>query len=158
MRIENLYHTGLVVSDLERAVSFYTETLGLKIERPVSEMSGEWIANVVGFESATLRMAYVGAGGGHSFELIQYVDPPGDRERNKKPRNDVGAAHVGMIVDDIHAWYERLVAAGMHVARPPTLREADYPWARYAIYFQDPDSNWLEMVERGPRPPGSTEN
>ena len=158
MRVETLYHSGLVVSDIERALSFYTETLGLSIERQATESSGKWIGDVVGFDSPTLRIAYVGPGGGHSIELIEYVEPSGVKEQNLKPRNDVGAAHVGMIVDDVNAWYEKLIRDGVNATGPPTLRDAEYPWARYAFYFQDPDGNWLEMVERAPKPPGSTEN
>ncbi len=63
-----------------------------------------------------------------------------------------------MIADDVQGWYERLKEAGLNVMGPPVLRDAQYPWARYAFYFQDPDGNWLEFVERGPRPEGSTEN
>ena len=158
MEIESLYHTGLVVSDLDRALEFYTGMLGLNVERSAAEQSSEWIARVVGFDSATLRMAYVGAGSGHSFELIEYVDPPGSSGPNPTPRNDVGAAHVGMIVDDVRGWYEKLAAAGVRVTGPPTLRDTEYPWARFAFYFQDPDGNWLEMVERAPRPEGSEQN
>ncbi len=158
MKIESLYHTGLVVSDLDGALEFYTGTLGLSVERPVAEQSSEWIARVVGFDSARLRMAMVGAGGGHSFELIEYVEPAGSKDSNPTERNNVGAAHVGMVVDDVRTWYEKLAAAGVRVTGPPSKRETEYPWATYAFYFQDPDGNWLEMVERAPRPEGSEQN
>ena len=154
MEIESLFHTGLVVSDLDRALEFYTGMLGLSVERPAAEQSSEWIARVVGFDSARLRMAYVGAGGGHSIELIEYVEPAGSKDSNPAQRNNVGAAHVGMVVDDVRTWYEKLAAAGVRVTGPPSKRETEYPWATYAFYFQDPDGNWLEMVERAPRPEG----
>ena len=40
----------------------------------------------------------------------------------------------------------------------PTLREKPYPWARYAIYIQDPDGNVIEMTERDEKPVGNLEN
>ena len=40
----------------------------------------------------------------------------------------------------------------------PTLRDKPYPWARYAIYIQDPDGNVIEMVERDKKPKGNLEN
>lgn len=158
MKVESLYHTGLIVSDLERAVEFYSETLGLNTERAITDMSSEFLDRCVGLDGIELRMAYMGTGSGHSIELIEYRAPAGSKSPAAFARNDVGAAHVGMIVDDVLGWYDRLKAAGLNVMGPPVLREAEYPWARYAFYFQDPDGNWLEFVERGPRPEGSTEN
>ena len=71
--------------------------------------------------------------------------------------NRVGSAHCGMLVDNVRQWYEHLKANGVRVTGPPTLRDVGYPWGRYAVYFQDPDGNWLEFAERAPRPEGSTE-
>ena len=158
MEILGLYHTGLVVANLDHAIEFYTGTLGLDVERPATEQSSDWIARVVGFSSARMRMAYVGAGTGHSFELIEYLEPEGSKEVNSVERNSVGASHVGMVVDDVLAWYKKLEEAGVRVTGPPTKRDVEYPWATYAFYFQDPDGNWLEMVERASRPEGSDQN
>lgn len=158
MEIKGLYHTGFVVSDLERSLRFYTEVLGMRVERPATELSGPWISSVVGHPGTRLRSAFVGVGDGHSIELLQYLSPPSVNVAPPAGRNRVGASHAGMLVDDVHAWYERLRTAVATVTGPPTLRDADYPWARYAIYFQDPDGNWLEFVERAPKPAGSTAN
>jgi len=158
LKVESLYHTGMIVSDLEAAVEFYTGTLGLDLERGIADLSGEFLEQVVGLDGVVLRMAYVGSGTGHSIELIQYVQPSGSKDFNSKPISDVGSAHVGMVVDDVLGWYEKLDGMGLNVQGPPVQRDAEYPWARYAFYFQDPDGNWLEFVERGAKPVGSTEN
>jgi hypothetical protein len=63
-----------------------------------------------------------------------------------------------MVVDSVPAWRSKLEQAGITVFGPKEVRDLGYPWARLAIYFQDPDGNWLEMVERHPRPEGSKEN
>ena len=158
MKVESLYHTGMIVSDLEAAVEFYIGALGLTLERGIAELEGPFLEQVVGLDGVVLRMAYVGSGTGHSIELIQYVYPPGSKEFNSKPISDVGSAHVGMVVDDVLGWYEKLDGMGLNVQGPPVVRDAEYPWAKYALYFQDPDGNWLEFVERGAKPAGSTEN
>ena len=158
MKVESLYHTGLVVSDLERAVEFYSGTLGLTVERAITDMSSEFLDRCVGLDGIELRMAYMGTGSGHSLGLNAYRAPEGPKSPAEFSGNDVGAEHVGMIVDDVQGWYKRLEEAGLNVMGPPILRDAEYPWARYAFYFQDPDGNWLEFVERGARPEGSTEN
>ena len=38
------------------------------------------------------------------------------------------------------------------------MRQAEYPYARYALYIEDYDGNVIEMVERSPKPIGSSEN
>ena len=158
MLIQALYHTGLIVADLDRSLAFYTGVLGMRVERGPSELSGDWISAVVGYRGARIRLAFVGVGDGHSIELIQYLSPAGSRVPAPAERNRVGATHVGMMVDDARAWYEHLRSAGIEVTGEPTLRDVEFPWARYAFYFRDPDGNWLEFAERAPRPQGSRSN
>jgi glyoxylase I family protein len=158
MRINSIYHTGFVVRDIERSIRFYTEVLGLNLERAPSEASGEWISSVVGYDNVRLKLAFVGPGDGHSIELIQYIEPPGSPGPNTMERKDVGAAHAGMLVDDLLAWRSRLQEHGITFHSRPLLRDVAFPWARHAVYFQDPDGNWLELVERAPRPSGASGN
>jgi len=153
LAVESIYHTGIVVSDLERALDFYVGTLGLKVERETRELAGEWISSVTGFPGTRLKMVWVGTGDGYSIELLEYGEPGGDKSPGTRERHDAGAMHVGMIVDDVHAWYERLSAQGIRFAgRPPPKQDVKFPWARCAAYLQDPDGNWLELLEREPAP------
>ncbi|MDA1297236.1 MAG: VOC family protein [Chloroflexi bacterium] len=158
MHIESIYHTGFVVRDLQRSLEFYTGLLGMRVERGPAESDSPWLAEVVGYPSVRMRMAYVGVGDGHSIELIEYIEPSGEPQPGLYDRNRPGSAHAAMVVDDVRVWRERLEAQRIIVFGPRQVREMEFPWARLAIYFQDPDGNWLEMVERGPKPEGSLEN
>ncbi|MBI4304906.1 MAG: VOC family protein [Chloroflexi bacterium] len=158
MEIRALYHTGFVVAHLDRSLKFYTEVLGMRVERPPTELEGEWISTVVGYKGARLRSAFVGIGDGHSIELIQYLAPKGTDGTVERERNRVGSSHCGMLVDDVRSWYDRVRDAGAAVTGPPSLRDVEFPWARYAFYFQDPDGNWLEFAERAPKPADSRAN
>jgi catechol 2,3-dioxygenase-like lactoylglutathione lyase family enzyme len=157
-KVQAIYHTGFVVSDLDRSLEFYTGLLGLSIERQPVTTDTPWLAEVVGYESVKMRMAYVGVGDGHSIELIEYVLPRGEARSDQFERNKPGSAHAAMVVDDVPTWREKLEVEGFDVFGPTSERDLEYPWARYAIYFQDPDGNWLEMVSRDPKPAGSTDN
>ena len=157
MKIIHPYHTGFVVSDMQRSIDFYTNVLGMRVEREPTEVSTKWLADVVGYDEVTMVLAMVGVGSGSSIELLQYVKPNGGRREHMDDRNKVGAAHCGMLVDSVLEWYEHLKANNVRVTGPPTLRDVGYPWGRYAVYFQDPDGNWLEFAERHPKPEGSTE-
>jgi lactoylglutathione lyase len=158
MRISSIYHTGFVVADLQRSLDFYTETLGMTIERQPGESDSRWLAEVVGYPQVRIRIAYVGVGDGHSIELLEYKEPRGEPQPGLYDRNRSGSAHAAMLVDSVEEWRERLESKGIAVFGPRDVREVEYPWARRAIYFQDPDGNWLEMAERFPRPEGSQEN
>ncbi|MDP6665821.1 MAG: VOC family protein [Dehalococcoidia bacterium] len=158
MKPQTIYHTGFVVSDIDRSIDFYTRVIGMTIERQPATTDLPWLAEVVGYEKVKIRMAYVGVGDGHSIELLEYQFPRSEARSDQFERNKPGSAHAAMVVDDVPTWRERLEAEGIHVFGPTYERDAEYPWARYAIYFQDPDGNWLEMISRHPRPEGSTEN
>ena len=67
--------------------------------------------------------------------------------------NTIGVGHLGIIVDDLDAFYKKLSSIGVKFVNAPANRtEATYPWAKKACYLQDPDGNWLEFIERDPQP------
>ena len=157
-KVQTIYHTGFVVENLDTALDFYKNVLGMIVEREPTTVETPWISEVVGYENVKMRQAYVGVGDGHSIELIEYMRPRGEVRPDQFDRNRPGSAHAAMIVDDVPVWRDRLEGEGVTVFGPKYERDLEYPWARYAIYFQDPDGNWLEMVSRAPRPEGSEEN
>ncbi|MFQ5873198.1 MAG: VOC family protein [Dehalococcoidia bacterium] len=156
MKLEWMNHTGFVVSDMERSLAFYSELLGLKEERNVI-LEGNLISQLVGYANAKLHIVYLGIGDmRHALELIQYLNPKGEQISSIQ-RNDVGAAHLGIIVDDLDVFYQQMSDKGVKFVNPPFVRpNAEYPWASKACYLQDPDGNWLEFIERPPAPPGAT--
>ena len=157
-QVQNIYHTGFIVESLDKALDFYTRVLGMTIERAPAVSETPWISEVVGYEDVKLYQAYVGVGDGHSIELIEYMRPRGEKRSDQFDRNRPGSAHAAMVVDSVLEFRERLEAEGIKTFGPKYERDLEYPWARHAIYFQDPDGNWLEMISRNPKPPTSTEN
>ena len=160
MNILGQYHTGFVVENLEASLHFYIDILGLKIEREPATQSGEWISDVVGLKNIELKMAFVGVGDGHSIELFEYLKPTGKKREDMDKVFLPGSAHCAFIVDDIRSWFKKLKENNVKILSngEPTLRDKPYPWARYAIYIQDPDGNVIEMVERAKKPKGNSEN
>ena len=138
MKVEWMNHTGFVVSDMERSLDFYRDLLGLQEERN-HILEGEFISQLVGYPNAKLHIVYLGAGDvRHSVELIQYLNPPGERIE-PSDRNSVGATHLGIIVDDLDSFYEELSSQGFRFVSPPAVRpNATYPLARKGCYLQDP--------------------
>ena len=157
MEVEWMNHTGFVVSDMERSLAFYQDLLGLKQERN-QILEGEFISELVGYPDARLHIVYLGSGDmRHSVELIQYLSPPG-MPTAMPERHQVGASHLGVIVDDLDAFYAELSSRGVRFVSPPAIRPgAVYPMASKGCYMQDPDGNWLELLERPPAPEGATQ-
>jgi catechol 2,3-dioxygenase-like lactoylglutathione lyase family enzyme len=109
------------VSDLDRAVTFYVETLGLKLER---RWGDHWAA--------------IQAGPGLSIGLhpkSDHAPAPGTR----------GAISVGFNIDEsIDEAVQRLTAAGVRF-RGPVIRDAKGGIA--LAFFGDPDGNNLYLCQ-----------
>ena len=139
-----LNHTGFVVEDLDRSVRFYTEGLGLERYNLVHS-NRPAISSVVGYADAYLLIALLAGADGHTLELIQYVSPagePSDPDAQAR-RARFGAAHLCFVVGDAEATHERLVGLGGRALDPPV----EVYEGLWACYLQDPDGNWIELIE-----------
>ena len=150
MNVEWMNHTGFVVSNMERSLAFYRDQLGLEIERD-QILEGEFISELVGYPDAKLHIIYLGLGDmKHSVELIEYLNPRGNAAPLPE-RKDIGATHLGIIVDNVDEFYKELSSKEVRFVSPPAIRpDAVYPMAQKGCYMQDPDGNWLELLEQPP--------
>ena len=139
--IIGMHHSGFVVEDLERAVAFYRDVVGMEVMSRY-ERIGPGIEHVIGYEGTHLNIAHMGAGGEQTLELIQYLSPQPAR-RPTEERNVLGATHLAIQVEDIEQTFEKLVAGGAKRLNPPR----ELAPGRTACYLQDPDGNWLELIE-----------
>lgn len=140
-----LNHVGITVSNLERAIAFYTE---LGFGEPPSDwvftIQGEWLAQLVAEPGAVIRVAFLPMGD-EVLELLEYQTPPGEQQ-NIKPNRDAGAMHVALNVADVQAVYDRLKAT-VEFNSPPQVVEMG-PWAGNKVaYLNDPDGTPVELVE-----------
>src|SRR5437870_4504176 len=115
--VSMLHHTGYTVSDLERSLRFYRDLLGCEVIA-TQEKRGGYLADIVGYPDAHVRMAHLRAPeSDHVIELFEYVSPEPD-ERRTEPRS-VGITHVCFLVSDLKATYERLLNARVRFFSPP---------------------------------------
>ena len=149
--IRAIDHVNIVVSDLARAVRFYTEVLGFTKTHDV-HMEGGWIDAIVGLRGVKGLVAFVEPpGGGPRIELLQYVAPPGVALPENSRPNTQGLRHFALRVDDIAAMTARLRAAGVTLFSDPVLVPAGV--VKFAagdkklLYFLDPDGVILELAE-----------
>jgi len=147
--IKRVHHTSFTVSDMDRSLRFYRDLLGFEF---INEQGGKvpYLSVITGFEEADLRVVFLRpTPTSETFlELIQYRWPIGVKAdvRTCNP----GSAHICLIVDDIHAEYERLHAEGVKFRSPPVPITAGRNKGGFALYFEDPDGITLELLQPGP--------
>jgi len=144
--VNALHHTGFTVTDLQRSLVFYQDLLGFEVVM-AQEKQGGYLADIVGYPDAHVKMAHIKApGSDHHIELFQYVSP-GPRTVDLEPRL-VGPTHVCLVVDDLPALYERLLAAEVDsFFTPPVAVDTGINTGGFALYMRDPDGIILELFQ-----------
>jgi methylmalonyl-CoA/ethylmalonyl-CoA epimerase len=94
----SIHHIAIAVHDLDAALAFYRDGLGLEVtERRQEDQEG-------------VEIAFLSAGEGE-IELLQPLDDNSGVARFLEKRGE-GLHHICLVVEDIEAAMERLRAAG----------------------------------------------
>ncbi len=93
-----LDHVGIAVGDLQQALAFYRDLLGLEIEAP----------EVIASQRVRAHLVPVG---GADLELLEATSPDSPIAKFVQKRGP-GIHHLTLRVDDIHAALARLKAGG----------------------------------------------
>ena len=124
--LKRVRSAGIYVSDQQRALEFFTGTLGCELltDEPMGPGADapRWIE---------VRLP------GDETRLILFT-PPGQEDRVGTPTNLI------FHCDDIHATYEDLTGKGVEFADPP--RQEFWGW--WAV-FKDPDGNSYGLGLKG---------
>ena len=148
MAPSGIHHTGYTVADLDRSVAFYRDLLGCEVLAS-QEKQGGYLAAIVGYPDAHVRMAHLRVpGDGHVLELFQYLAPPGGAVE-AEPKN-VGASHLCFLTDDLPGLYERLLSAGAEFVSPPVAVDTGINAGGYGLYLRDPDGILVELFQPPP--------
>jgi lactoylglutathione lyase len=151
--IIDVLHFSFTVSDIERAIAWYRDVLGLEL---VHRQRGDnaYTRTLVGMPEAVIEAAQFRIPGveprssTHMLELVQYVAP--SSQAVPLATNNVGIAHLAFVVADIDAEYERLRAHGVSFVSAPVAISEGANAGGAACYFRDPDGITLELLEPSP--------
>ncbi|MGI9087083.1 MAG: aquaporin [Chthoniobacterales bacterium] len=118
------------VSDLPRAVAFYTDVLQFK---------------AINADAASAQLQL-----GEEILILRHPATPGRSIPRDLPSNDISFQHLATVVGDIDAAYAqlrkhevRIVSAGVQ-----TLPAWNFDSAKIrALYFRDPDGHFLELIQ-----------
>lgn len=132
------HHTGITVHDLDTAIEFYRDVLGLDVAAEFT-LSDDDFAAAVAVEGATGNFAHLDAGGSR-VELIEY-EPEGETV-GETMVNQPGAKHLGLATDDVDGFYEGLPESVETLSEPRTTGSGSR-----ILFVRDPEGNLVELVE-----------
>ena len=132
-----IYVTGVMVDDQQKALRFYTETLGFQLKHNIPLGEHAWIT-VVSEEAP------------EGTQLVLEPDAHPAVRPFKRALVEDGIPWTSFAVDDVAAEHERLVARGVRFVQPPT----DLGTVITAV-FDDSCGNLIQIVEEKRQPPQS---
>lgn len=140
---------GITVSDMDRAVDFYSRVLHFQ-KLSDEELDGPEIEAYKGVFGVRVRVVRMQLGE-ESIELTQFLAPPGGRPVPPDSRsNDRWFQHIAIIVRDMEKAYVWLRQHKVAHASSGPQRLPDWnPNAGgiKAFYFRDPDGHNLEILQ-----------
>jgi lactoylglutathione lyase len=126
-----MLHTMLRVRDLDAALDFYTNKLGMKLLRKRDYPSGKF------------TLAFVGYGDEADHTVIELTH---NWDQKEPYTLGSGFGHLAIAVPDVYKTCERLAAAGVKIPRPAG------PMAHggsVIAFIEDSDGYRIELVQRG---------
>ncbi len=137
---------GVTVSDVDRAVDFYSQLSFRKIsEVEVLGPEYEHLEGVFGARMRIVRMQL----GEEFIDLTQYLAPPGQPIPADSRSNDRWFQHIAIVVRDMDKAFEKVRAMKVQFVStapqtlPPSITAAA---GIKAFYFHDPDGHNLELI------------
>ena len=134
-----LLHAMLRVSDLDKAVHFYTELLGMKVLEHREHKKNQFSQVYLGYEAGF---------GGMAVELVfNWV-------QEKPYTHGDSFGHIAIEVTDIVGLCAKLSAAGVPMPRPPRGQRHG---ENTVAFVEDPDGHRIELVQRPEAPSDATQ-
>lgn len=130
MQLQAADYIILLVDDLDRALAFYTQVLGLRL----GHRSGDYAQ----LDTGTTRLGLY-----RRTAMAQVVGFP-----LHTPDPNAPGFELGFKVPDVDVAFAELTARGATATTPPTTR----PWGQRTAYVRDPDGHLIELAQNLGRP------
>lgn len=125
-----ILHTMIRVRDLDRALDFYCNKLGMNLIRKNDYPGGEF------------TLAFVGYGNEEDGAVIELTHNWGQEEDYDLGN---GFGHVALGVSDIYGLCDRLAADGVKIPRPPGPMKHG---TTVIAFLEDPDGYKIELIQK----------
>ena len=140
----NTRHTGFVVDNLEKFISFY-EGMGLKLISRMTE-NGDYIDNLVSLKNVKLEWAKLALPDNSVIELLKYHSHPDliNEPNYYQNANRKGCSHIALTVSNIQQTIDYICSKGGSIKNKYQIS----PDGNVKVsYCYDMEGNILEIVE-----------
>ena len=140
--MKNIRHIGLVVSNLDKALTFYRDLLGLKIQGTTSE-EGDFISTIISIDNVKLKTIKLSADDNSTrIELIELLSKI--PTNNTEQLSTKGFTHIALTVSNLDELYTKLQNKGIEFTCEPKVS----PNGKLKITFcKDFEGNFLELTQ-----------
>lgn len=135
-------HVGLVVSDLEKALKFWCETMSFVIVRQMDE-AGSHLDAMMGLSDVRITTVKLADPDSNLLELLWFASHP-DENQWQGEAYSTGLTHIALTVSDLGETYNRLRKKGVIFISPPQSSPDGLVKVTYA---RGPEGIILELVE-----------
>jgi len=140
--IESFRHAGIVVADLDRALVFWCDVLGFRVQRKMLE-SGPFIDALLGMDAVEVTTAKLEGPDGNLVELLHFHSHCGSPQWQGTPAA-TGLTHLAFTVSDVDGLCDRLGEAGVECIAQPQFSPDG---GAKVVYVRGPENLLLELVE-----------
>jgi catechol 2,3-dioxygenase-like lactoylglutathione lyase family enzyme len=145
--LKGFNHTGVIVTDLDRAIGFFRDLLGFELLSRAPR-DPALIGRMTGLPAPQVEIAHL-QGPGHRVELIRYATD-GIRGFEQPRVYDDGAAHVALDVDEVEAAVAAAAAHGLAAVGEIITIDAGPNRGRKVVYLESDYGLLIELI--GPLP------
>lgn len=124
-------HVAFQVSDLDAAIRFYVDRLGLKLMFKEIDLEHHEAFAFLELEGGNLEL----------LQLLDEENQPVPRET--RPIAPPYCPHLALQVPDLDAWAAQLEHANIPIVKGPLENPGKVKW----LYIADPDDNIIEFVQ-----------
>lgn len=143
MTVKRMDNVGIVVEDLDAAITFFSE-LGLILEGRMP-IEGEWSGRVTGLHGQRVETAMMRTPDGHGrVELTRFDAPAIVSDHRTAPVNSLGYLRVMFAVDDIDDTLARLSKLGATLVD----EVVDYEDVYRLCYIRGPEGILIGLAQQ----------
>ena len=144
MRARSFSHSGITVSDFNRAVRFYWDVFGCPLVG-VSDTPPDRVRSFFGVDAPfppLCKIGWIRCPGGAVLEIFEFQPqlPPAP-----VTWNHVGLTHISFNVRNLPRWYDYLVSRGVECVSKPERS----PRGHTFFFAKDCDGNLIELMDLG---------
>jgi lactoylglutathione lyase len=147
MPVTGFFHAGVTVSDMEQALRFYRDVLGLHVVSD-GKTGGAEAARIWAMDPGDVRVVFLRVPG--SDAMVELFEFTGIERHSASARPcDHGAGHFCLFTDDAESVHDRAIAHGFRSRGGEVVEITRGPHAgAKAVYLVDPDGYHVELYQK----------